>query len=231
MFRDLHRLFFNCSNSSFGLLVRLLVPAATFAYALILRSSQLELEVVKRLVLIVFTLSLLAIDGKLITYFRGLRFILLVLVIGFAIYVVSPFIGIGPPSFKLVLFGTLRLASMLIPLTTLVFWLSPNEVGWMLRRLGLKRLEMIARVVASRIPILLLEASEAYASAMLKLGRKKAYKAVSSLLVHSFLSASSFYEAYYIHGLPDVEAILFKGNTDSLVIVCLVLFLVLISTL
>lgn len=216
-------------ESKFGVATRLLIIAMLIFFSvMIILDENLSLSKLAMSSIIEFSMItiLLAFDNRLSAYLNGLKVIFLFVLIGALFYVFSLFTGIGPKSIINVIIGVIKTALLIMPFSLFVSWLAPIEISFILEKSGLNRVGVMLRAAISQIPILLLETSDSFFTIKLKYGRRKLYRAVYYMILQSFLLGKSFYEAYYVYGLPTSRIYLIKKAKTELIVMMISLMVV-----
>lgn len=204
----------------FGLAVRIMVPVVLIlSLSLPYAAPWIQISETQ-------TIAVLIYEVAIATYFAGyrrllgmLRLVGVFLVLGFALNLVSLFLGSEPSEPVTLVFKALRMAAIVIALTLLFQLLSPGEIRYLLLKMGLRRYSEIFAVAMALLPTTFITFSEAYVVAKLKLGKKNIASLIKPLIIDSIINSRHVAEALYMHGIsPAPKPSLFNVKDPAILI-------------
>lgn len=135
--------------------------------------------------------------------FRGLLLPFLFMVIGFSMHLFAKALGYPTSTIYSLILSSFKIALIFLSITLFLQWINLKEVRHILNKLGLRRTSSYLSIVFTTMPILLHIYSESYVATMLKLGKKKIYKAVKPLIVQAAILAKDMTQAVYLYGISE----------------------------
>ncbi len=188
----------------YGLITRVVIPLMLLASLSITYVIPGKTSLGFHIILILIYESILILrltDIKM--FLSSITLILLVIFLGFAIYVISPYMGsiLSLNPLSIAIYGA-RMAGIIIAISLFFHLITFRELTYIAEALGLSKLSLIMTVALSQLPLTMIQFSEAIVSARLKYGRKGLILAIKSIIVDAILSSRSIAEVLYLYGLP-----------------------------
>lgn len=110
-----------------------------------------------------------------------------------------------PPLYSLIL-SSFKISLIFISFSLFFQLISFKEMRFIMKILGLKWLARILSISIVIMPIIFNNYAESYMATLLKLGRRKVYKAVKPLIIQTAILALDITQVLYFYGFPsDVE--------------------------
>lgn len=160
-------------------------------------------------------LSALHLCGLLTRSLRGLSLPFLFIAIGFLVHLLTMAIGYPTPSIDILILASFKIALIFISIALFLQWVSFREIRYITAKIGLQRIASYLSIAFAVMPMLFTLYSESYTTTILKLGKKKAYKALKPLIIQTAILAKDLAQAVYFYGIPTTPKIVINKISIS----------------
>jgi hypothetical protein len=186
----------------FSLAARIIAPAVLITASILVAAVKRESSTVFYAFTIVFTSGLLAYNSGFAELVKGVRLILLFILLGLLINMLALATGLTPLSIERVLTGALRLSAIAFTAILLFQWISVEEWISLFSSAGAEGFARILALSITQLPLSLRAFSEALLSVRIKYGGKYFTRMLNPLLLHAINTARSVSETLLIYGPP-----------------------------
>ncbi|MCC6045641.1 MAG: hypothetical protein LM572_02565 [Ignisphaera sp.] len=160
------------------------------------------------LLILIITLLLLYMYSNLKKVLKGLTLFLVFIAVGFAVTIISKFLGYPTPTATELILSSANLTALFLAVSLFFQWLSLRELRWILAKLGMSKLASLVTATLALLPLLFNNYAEAYTATLTKFSSKrKVYKAINALIIHSVIIANDIAQAIYLYGLPQISKV------------------------
>lgn len=138
---------------------------------------------------------------------NALKLPMLFILIGFATTLFSMAMGYPTPSINSMMLSTAKLTALFLTIALFFQWISLRELRWIMNRVGAATCGGLVVATLALIPALINNYSDAFTSTLLKLGRRRVYKALKPLVIHAAMLSRDIAQALYLYGIPSPSRI------------------------
>lgn len=147
-------------------------------------------------------ITILCLCNSLARSLRGLTLPFMFIAIGFTAHLLAMVMGYPTPSIYVLILSSFKIALIFISITLLLQWVSFREMRYIIAKIGLKKISSYISIAFAFMPTLFTLYSESYTTTILKLGKKKLYKALKPLIIQTAILAKDIAQAIYLYGIP-----------------------------
>uniref|UniRef100_A0A7J2U6X9 Energy-coupling factor transporter transmembrane protein EcfT n=1 Tax=Ignisphaera aggregans TaxID=334771 RepID=A0A7J2U6X9_9CREN len=216
-----------CSSKCFSLYTRISISMAMMLIPMTIQTLFKGQKIIATIYTFILALTLLSIRSNLKRVLRVLTLILIFIVIGFIVIAISKFLGYPTPTLKELILSSVNLVTLFLSISLFFQWTSLRELRWILTKMGMSRLANLTTATLAFLPLLLNNYIEAYIAILMKFGKRKVYKAVNSLIIHTTMIANDVAQAIYLYGLPQTPRV--KVERPKLLEVLLIATIVILA--
>jgi len=195
------------SGKGFSLPTRIAMSVVMIATPIITQTFFRGQKIFVTIYIFSLALMLLYMCCNLKRVLRGLALPLVFIAIGLVVVMISKLLGYPTPTLRELVLSSVNLATLFLSISLFFQWLSLRELRWILTKIGMSRLASLTTATLAFLPLLLNNYVEAYIATLMKFGKRKVYKAVNSLIIHTSIIANDVAQAIHFYGLPQTPRV------------------------